>query len=272
MGKIIFLDIDGTIRDFDGYVPDSAVEVIRQARKNGHQVCISTGRPYCQIEERIKEIGFDGIISGSGSYVEYEGNCLSQKYFSMPLYKSICKYLMERNCVIELQTYKESCILREQVEAFQNIGERIQKKLGEQARKVVHMPQIVESEEEMDNVEKILFFSNDLSNEKLTEDWNGLLHVVPVSIPNPEKWGGEITPIGINKAEGIRSILEAGRFRESDVVAIGDSENDIEMIRLASVGIAMGNGTSRVKEEADMITDSLREDGIKNAFQKLGIV
>ena len=76
MGKIVFLDIDGTIRGFDGHVPDSAAAAIRQARAAGHKVLISSGRPLCQIEPGIIDIGFDGIISGSGSYVLYEGKCV----------------------------------------------------------------------------------------------------------------------------------------------------------------------------------------------------
>ena len=65
MGKIAFLDIDGTIRAFDGTIPDSAVEAIHEARRRGHQVCISSGRALDQIEKRIIDIGFDGIIFGN---------------------------------------------------------------------------------------------------------------------------------------------------------------------------------------------------------------
>ena len=46
MGKVIFLDIDGTIRDFDGTVQESAVEAIRKASRKGHELCLNTGRLY----------------------------------------------------------------------------------------------------------------------------------------------------------------------------------------------------------------------------------
>lgn len=51
MKKIIFLDIDGTLRDFDGTIPESAVKAIHEAQKNGHKVCLSTGRPYPRIKK-----------------------------------------------------------------------------------------------------------------------------------------------------------------------------------------------------------------------------
>ena len=86
MGKIVFLNIDGTIRDFDGIIPDSAIKAIHMARENGHKVCISTGRTYTRIDKEILDIGFDGIISSSGGYVEYEGECISHRYFTADIF------------------------------------------------------------------------------------------------------------------------------------------------------------------------------------------
>lgn len=272
MRKIIFLDIDGTIRDFDGFIPDTAIDAIKIARKNGHKVCISTGRTYGQIEERVKEIGFDGIVSGSGSYVEYEGKRVRYEYFDPIKYTQLCDYLRINNCFIEMQSYQGIYIIKEELDEFLKIRNRIQKSLGLEAREISMLPTVIESPTEVERIEKILFFSDELSNERLLEDWGKYLYVVPHSIPNASKWGGEITPIHVNKAEGIRSILQQSEYSEADVIAIGDSENDIEMLKMASVGIAMGNGAQKIKKAADLITDSVREDGIMKAFQKLNLI
>lgn len=272
MKKIIFLDIDGTIRDFDGYIPDSTVDAIKQARRNGHKVCISTGRTYGQIEDRIKEIGFDGIVSGSGSYVEYEGKCVRYEYFDSSKYLELCNYLRENDCIIELQTYNGIYILKEELEQFMVIRNRIQKSLGIDARALSVLPTVAESLLDVTKVEKILFFSDKLSNEKLLEEWGEYLYVVSLSIPGSLKWGGEITPFHVNKAEGIRSILRQSEYSEEDVIAIGDSENDIEMLKMASVGVAMSHGSQKIKDAANIITDSVREDGISKAFQKIGVI
>lgn len=272
MGKIIFLDIDGTIRDFDGYIPKSAIQAINQARKNGHKVCISTGRPYCQIEDRVKAIGFDGIVSGCGSYVEYEEKCVHHKCFESNYYKELYKYLMKHNCTIELQTYKECYLPEECIDSFNEIGKKIQQKLGKKSIKLANPPKISKNCEDIEKIEKMLFFSNELSNEKLIEEWGQYLYVVPMSIPNSEKWGGEITPIIVNKAEGIKSILKFGNYDKSDLIAIGDSENDIDMLNLASIGVVMGNGNKKAKDNADIITDTLRNDGLSHAFEKLKLI
>lgn len=272
LGKMIFLDIDGTIQDFDGYIPESAVRAVSQARKIGHKVCISTGRPYYHIEKRILDIGFDGVISGSGSYVVYRGECISHKYFSLMTYLNLADYLRENGCIIELQNHAESFLVKEDKEAFLQIGEKIKKKLGSFSRQLVELPRIINSVMDITEVEKLIFFSNILSNEEIIGKWGKYLHVTPMSVPSSGKWSGEITPISVNKAKGIQSILEVQRCCAEDVIAVGDSENDIEMIRMADIGVAMGNATQAVKREADIVTAPLREGGLAKAFAKLELI
>ena len=60
--KVIFLDIDGTLRGFDGVIPESTKEAIRLARANGHETVVCSGRSLYQIDKSILDLGFDGII------------------------------------------------------------------------------------------------------------------------------------------------------------------------------------------------------------------
>ena len=73
MGKIIFLDVDGTLVDYHNRIPDSAVEAIRKARENGHLVYVCTGRSRAEMQPELWDIGLDGMVGGNGSYVEHQG-------------------------------------------------------------------------------------------------------------------------------------------------------------------------------------------------------
>ena len=64
MGKINYIDIDGTLVDYENNLPDSAVEAIQQARKNGHRVYVCTGRSKAEVYQNIWDIGLDGMIGG----------------------------------------------------------------------------------------------------------------------------------------------------------------------------------------------------------------
>jgi Cof subfamily protein (haloacid dehalogenase superfamily) len=179
---------------------------------------------------------------------------------------------VENHCIIEIQRHNACHILKRQEKEFLAMGAKIQEKLGEQAKQLTVLPTVVESPMSLTQVEKLLFFSNQLSNDELQSKWGDNLCITAFSIPNSEKWGGEITPQGVHKAEGIRSILKEGDFTQQDVIAIGDSENDLEMLKFASVGVAMGNSRPSVIEAADMVTASLREDGIYQAFCELHLI
>ena len=57
---IVFIDVDGTLVDYENHLPDSAVQAIRRARANGHRVYICTGRSKAEVYENIWNIGLDG--------------------------------------------------------------------------------------------------------------------------------------------------------------------------------------------------------------------
>lgn len=75
--NVIFLDVDGTLTDYENHIPASAVHAIRQARANGHLVYICTGRSKAEVYEEIWAIGLDGMIGGNGCYAEDHGQALS---------------------------------------------------------------------------------------------------------------------------------------------------------------------------------------------------
>ena len=79
----------------------------------------------------------------------------------------------------------------------------------------------------------------------------------------------EVIPRAINKGQGILDICRALQMQPEEVVAFGDAENDIPMLRAAGVGVAMGNADPAVKAAADMVTLSNNEDGIAFALDQL---
>lgn len=69
MSKIVFLDVDGTLIDYEAKLPASAAKAVDQARANGHKVYICTGCSKAEILQR-NLCDLDGMIGGNGAYVE----------------------------------------------------------------------------------------------------------------------------------------------------------------------------------------------------------
>lgn len=74
------------------------------------------------------------------------------------------------------------------------------------------------------------------------------------------------------KDHGIRKILEVHGFTRGESIAFGDSDNDLEMLEFAGIGVAMGNAAESVKEVADYVTSHIDEDGIWNACKHFELI
>lgn len=76
----------------------------------------------------------------------------------------------------------------------------------------------------------------------------------------------------ITKSVAILKILDYFNIHQSEAIAFGDGENDIDMIELAGLGIAMGNGSDKLKNAADFVTKKSGEDGIEFALKKFKVL
>ena len=74
------------------------------------------------------------------------------------------------------------------------------------------------------------------------------------------------------KGTGIRAVMERYGLRREELIAFGDGENDMSMLKLAGIGVAMGNGDQAVKAMADYVTGPVEEDGVSQALRHFGLL
>lgn len=89
-----------------------------------------------------------------------------------------------------------------------------------------------------------------------------------LEITNSSPYNYEINPQGVNKATGIKTVCELLGLDMSQVIAVGDSLNDLAAIQAAGLGVAMGNAQIAVQENADYVTSSNNDDGIAEVIRK----
>ena len=116
MGKILFIDVDGTLVDYQTNLPESAVTAIRRARARGHRVYICTGRSKAEVYSNIWDIGLDGMIGGNGSYVEDHDTVVMHQLITPSQARHIVDWLHSRGLEFYLESnsglYALSSILR----------------------------------------------------------------------------------------------------------------------------------------------------------------
>ncbi|WP_036480995.1 HAD family hydrolase [Myxosarcina sp. GI1] len=85
----------------------------------------------------------------------------------------------------------------------------------------------------------------------------------------PNKRALMILPTGVNKAYGMKTALEQLQISPKAVVGVGDAENDLDLLDLCGLGVAVGNALPEVKAQADLVTEGERGLGVEELINKL---
>ncbi|MDO5410957.1 MAG: HAD family hydrolase [Lachnospiraceae bacterium] len=274
--KIIFLDIDGTLVEALGKPSEKVKEAIRLARKNGHKVFICTGRNMPIIGQEILDCGFDGIVASAGSHVEADGNVI----FDCLMDESLVQYCIDvfhKNhifCRIEspegiyTDTAMEELLKRQEADSLNSELIRMQREMesGLDIKRFDAYPH--------NGAYKLCFTCTDLNDleaakPELTELFNIVVHPYGDST---SVFNGEIIRRGMDKGEGMEKVCLYYGMSMDDTVAFGDSMNDFQMIQAANIGVAMGNACKELKEIADVVCESVQDDGIYQQFSRMGLI
>ncbi len=278
MSKIIFLDVDGTIVDYDNHIPDSAKIAIRKARKNGHLVYVCTGRSKAEMPDDIWNIGFDGMIGGNGSYIEDKEQVLFHQLIPYETAKRAVDWLQARGLEFYLESNNGLFASRHFREAARPTLRTYALGKGASEEQVLHM----EPEDALHG----LIYGGELYREDLNKI-SFILHSYQDHLDSKEAfpelkagtWGGrgedalfgDLGVKDIHKAYAVDVILRHLGAHREDTIAFGDAKVDIPMLQACQIGVAMGNGGPEILAIADLITDDVREDGLYNAFEKLAL-
>lgn len=264
--KMVFFDIDGTILDGPTHqIPESTVRAIRRLRQNGHLAFINTGRTLVSIEQQIRDIGFDGYVCGCGSRVYYQGELL----FSSEIPHKKCLEIMEklRECRIAAFCESPDAVYYDGNSPVKN-RELEQSKEDFKRVGILMKPFPEESEDENATFDKFFCLMTEESDaEKLLEFVKDDFYGTPQG-----KMYLEFVQNGRSKAEGIRLLQEKLDIPPENCYAIGDSENDLSMLKAVPNSIAMGVCSPEILPYCSYRTAAVMEDGIEKALQHFGLI
>lgn len=271
--KYIFLDMDGTLLGSDSKVPESAKKAMTLARKKGHKIFICSGRSKCELHEGILDMPVDGIVGAAGAYVEVNGTMIYHKPMSEQMNRRLLSYLEEKKMSILVETNEELRANRAAMEFLERGAERSKKE------KLVFdfgLLKIAKPLEELEDpaklaINKIVYANSPVDNSIIWEDLKDEYTIMQGSI---EMMGnsGEISELGMDKANGIRIVVKYLGADLADTIAFGDGENDMPMLQEAGIGVAMGNAKDMVKEMADYVTGHVDENGLYDAFAHFHLI
>ncbi|CAM8970502.1 unnamed protein product [Rhodiola kirilowii] len=269
----IFCDMDGTLLNSKGLISPKTAEALKEATSRGIKVVIATGksRPAAKIVlEKAGLTGKEGVFSDTSPGVFIQGLVVygrnGQKIYRRNLDPSICReaciYSLEHN--VPLVAFCENTCLT----LFDHpLVDYLQTAYHEPVEIVPSVDQLLKSAQ----VQKLIFMDTveGVAN-SLRPYWSkaagGRARVVQAVADILE-----IVPPGSSKGSGVRILLEHLGVSENEVMAIGDGENDMEMLELAGLGVALSNGSEQAKAVADVIGISNDEDGAADAIYRYAL-
>lgn len=258
--KVIFFDIDGTLIDENHHMLESTKEAIQAARKNGHLCFINTGRTNCLVENSIaKMTEFDGFVMGCGTMISMNHKILHHHSFSRELGNRIIEGLLAHQIDAVLER-DDRIFHRRAEEMFTTTFFNYMKPFMNQCPSG--------SYEDCDGVFDKFFCYSDTPSQIMD-----FLHEFENELDFIDREHGyfEVLPKGYSKAFGIKKLMAELDLSMEDTIAVGDSNNDKEMMLMAHTSIAMGNSNAEIKEIATFVTTDVDKDGIQNALKAFHI-
>ena len=256
----LFFDIDGTLVSFKTHeIPQSTIQALTLAKENGSRVYIATGRPPVIITNlgAIEHL-IDGYITTNGALC-YVGNEIVA-----------CQAIPAEDvmtCVEDAKAKGYSLIVvgQKDVAVLDPTGDvdRIFRQML--AVKNLDKASPLDVVLQQDILQLTPFFAPDYEAD--------LLSRMPHCVSG--RWNPEFTDItanGADKGKGILAMAQHEGFDPRNTMAFGDGGNDTSMIRMAAIGVAMGNALDALKQDADYITDSVDDDGVLNALRHFNVI
>ncbi|NRD77810.1 Cof-type HAD-IIB family hydrolase [Bacillus sp. BRMEA1] len=253
---IVFFDIDGTLLNEDKIIPNSTIKAIRLLQEQGVLTAIATDRVPKMFYWIQKELNIDTFVSMNGQYVVFKG----REVYSNP---------MNLKLLEELLTMSESngdalgyCSCFD-IKVSQSNHAFIEACFDSL---LLPYPEVDKKFYQRSSIYQGHLYCDSQREQTYRERFPDFSFV---------KWhenAYDILPKSISKAVGVRKLLEALNIDRNNCYAFGDGLNDLEMLKEAGTGIAMGNAIPAARAAADLVTTHVANDGILNGLIQVGLL
>lgn len=267
--KLIGLDLDGTTLNSERNISLRTRKALEKANKKGVHIVIATGRNFNALPGELRDLDFIEytVNSNGGDVRNYKtGESIYRSCIDLKPAEKVYEFLKEKPYMIEVFVNGKGYINSKEFENIKN---------GEVPYRTVEYVTKTRTPVEdvfdifKDNIESIeninIFFKNDVDKAKIKKELGAIKNIcVTSSLKENLEIGGENT----SKASGILFLAEKFGIDQSEIICFGDGLNDLEMIIMAGIGVAMENGLEEVKEKADLIAPSNDLDGVAQIVEK----
>ena len=256
--KIVFVDLDGTLRDSEGNISERSVKIMKKLKDIGIYVVFTTGRNVDYTVKLAKQFNPSSYVITSNGAEVY--NYLNNRIvFKNPIMYKDLEYLDTLIEKYNVYFLTNSFDKRYTNRDFDNIGKNIISKLTDYDGEINQI--VVQS------------FDKDILN-KFKEEIDNYPTLKVINRSNPNLDDNLLSYLDIvnsdcSKGNAIKELCEFLNIKLENTMAIGDSINDKDMLEVCTYKVAMGNASDEIKNLSNYITVSNDQDGVSVVLERL---
>lgn len=271
MGRIrlIGLDLDGTLLDNRKQISRRTLAAMEQAAKAGVYLVPVTGRPHEGIPRIVRELPFVRyLISCNGASIrdEQEGEIVRERLIPKDESLALVALLEEKTLPFEVLVggvgYAQDWVYEHMV-ARSPFNAFLPNYIKQTRRTVPELSAFIAEGRAVEEFFIMASTEDDIQELAVTLRSHPHLHVV-----HPALGALEITAAGVDKGEALLHLAAQLEIQQEEVMAIGDSGNDLAMLEAAGMAVAMGNAVPAVKRLSGFVTESNENHGVAVAIER----
>ena len=265
----VFVDIDGTLCDSRQRIPGSALEALAQVRNHGHLLFACTGRSAPEVYTRFWDVGFEGLVGGAGGYASVGDRVLVDERMPREHVGMLTALWQELDAFYIWQGPDQMGPSEGYLDFFVPRAGKHPEDWIEYAQSIT--PFITDINSGAFTKVTAYVPPEKASMERVTAALPDGYRAIIGSVGAAGYVPFEVVPAHLSKAVGIRAICEHVGIPLSHTVALGDSNNDVEAVATAAVGISIGDDCEALVDVADIVAPSVSEDGLAWALRATGL-
>lgn len=297
--KLMALDLDGTLLDDSGVIPEVHLRAIARAQRVGVQIALCSGRNLadaCQFNEKL-ESPADWLITSNGADIRslktgkgilhrgLNSACLTSilqicaqfstdptLYTNYDMYygdefKRFAEDLQARGFIADFLALENYHYISTP-EGWKDI---LKPKISGATKSLLYHRDPTVMDRQSDGLTKSILYHHDpavVDQMMISLAETDLFELAPSSMYGGQMKNVEVNRKGVHKGAALAKLADHLGFGMAHVLALGDSDNDASMLRMAGLGIAMKNASAEIKELADVVTDANTDGGVAQAIEK----
>ena len=252
---LIIFDIDETLYiNHEGHIPKGTLDAIDKLKAAGHILAIATGRALFELVDAVKALPFDFFILANGQLVLRGDEIIYENAIEKVILQEMLSDAKKAGVHLGFNSATHSSVT-DLTPSMRLAFEKY----------YTSMPDISPGMDSHGAIYQAWYLSEDIA--AVSEKFKDKLRFLP--------WlsgGADVVPIGTSKAVGLMKAIDIiDDVLPKKIIFFGDGINDIELMQMADIGIAMGNAVEPLKQVADFVTKNIDDNGIYHACSQLGL-